>query len=938
MSNRFYNIADKIDKLVKKYSPENLAEIEKFFVEKGLEYYFFSKKLMEVERPVVWLIPLKEKGYFEGRRNPPPQEVKGQPGSFTLPFWNVLPYLERVAKINKENPSDDITNGLAEIIDSIINYRDKNSKRIENYRTDWFVTKIIFMLPYKIWRQEHIDFIGTAIREPFGGSLIQSKISKTVLPALIENKAVDLILKLLEVILDFTKAPDDKWEKIKPLMDKPWLSDALKKFNKQISELCGLEAAKISITTIKKVLQEDENRFSYIMMPTIEDSDQNQFPDRYDCQLVFFVRDMFENSKPEEIKDTIKELLTEDNSILKRIAIHTINRHYNDFKDLFWNWNGNPLNERGCMHELFQLLKENCSQFSKEQINKVLEWIESKDYVHRDEEHKEQVLAYMKKEWLSTLLDTKDPNVISKYNEYGKKSPYPLEHPGSLIWHEEGAWGHISPIQPNELLEKSNEEIAEYLRTWKEEDGWKKPSMDGLSDSLKQGVKQNPEKFTKNLKPFLKVPSVYQDSILRGFRETEKQNEIAWKEVFGFISEIISSNDFWAEEYEKQSYNYRNWIISAIADLIEKGANYEGNVFGDELLPEIEKILLILADKAKAETPQNKRLIDHLLNSTKGKIFSAIIHYCLCYSRLKKEKEIRWPEAIKQDFTRRLNKSIETSIDYSGTLGMYLGTLLYLDQKWVLDNIEKIFPKEDSTHWNAAFEGYLSYSPHVYEETYQLLKKNGHYAEALEVEFSDDYVQEKLVQHICVGFLANWEKLDDPASLISLILKKGKTKHLSEIVHFLWGVKDEKTSNKVKEKIRPLWKTLFEILEKKQADRNYQLVISEFYMWFDIIDEIDDEIASWVKLTAKYINVGFHDSELVENLAKHVEKRPKNVGEIYIEMLNGGAYPDYDQENIKKIVECLYSSGFKDYADTICNMYAEVGYYFLREIYEKYNN
>ncbi|GAI01033.1 unnamed protein product, partial [marine sediment metagenome] len=112
----------------------------------------------------------------------------------------------------------------------------------------------------------------------------------------------------------------------------------------------------------------------------------------------------------------------------------------------------------------------------------------------------------------------------------------------------------------------------------------------------------------------------------------------------------------------------------------------------------------------------------------------------------------------------------------------------------------------------------------------------------------------------------------------------------------------------------------------------------ELHLWLDIIDEIDDEITPWVKLTAKYINVSFRDFELVENLVKHVVKKPKNVGEIYIEMLNGGAYPDYKQEDIKTIVECLYSSGFKEYADTICNMYGEVGYYFLRELYEKNNN
>jgi len=61
------------------------------------------------------------------------------------------------------------------------------------------------------------------------------------------------------------------------------------------------------------------------------------------------------------------------------------------------------------------------------------------------------------------------------------------------------------------------------------------------------------------------------------------------------------------------------------------------------------------------------------------------------------------------------------------------------------------------------------------------------------------------------------------------------------------------------------------------------------------------------------------------------------VAEIYIEMLNYGAYPDYDQKDINKVVKCLYEKGYKEYADSICNKYGEVGYYFLRDMYEKYH-
>jgi len=935
VSGYLYGSFEDIGGLIERYDKSSESKLFQIIRnDKPLEDYAF-KKLAECEDPLSWLMPLRSMGYFAGEKNPPPQEVKGQPGFYTIPFWNVLPYLEYVATKNREKPLPEITDVLAEVVDSIISYRDKNGERVDNYRTDWFATKIIFMLPYNIWNEKHIDFIGTAIQTTFGGLLIQNEIGKSVLPALIDNKAVALILKLLEVILGYKKTTGKTGEKIKPVMDEHWLRDALEKFKKNIAELCGPEAGEIGIKIIKKELKEEEGKFLYIWIPTIEDSSRNQFPDKYECQLVFFVRDMFANSRPEKIRDMVEGLLRKEHSIFKRLAVHTINRYYEEFNDLFWNWQGNPLDEHSCKHELYELLKDNCLSFSKEQINKVLGWIESKDYGKYDEERADRALAYYKKEWLSTLLETNNPDVLSKYAEYDKKEPTKLDHPGLLTWSE--SWvGDISPIQPDELLKKSNEEIAEYLKTWKEEDRWHGPSQDGLRDCLKQCVSKNPKKFTENMGPFLEVQRIHQQSILRGFCEVRNAAEISWKDVLEFVTKIIESDEFWNEKYEKEGYNYRDWIISSIAELIENRANYEGNIFGDELLPQVGKILLTLAEKTQAERPQMKRLIDSVLNSPKGKVFSAMIHYSFCYARSNKDKEVKWPEDIKKDFTRRLDRGIETSLDYSVTLGKFLGNILYLDEKWVSENIEKIFPKENETHWKAAFEGYLSYSQRIDKKTYQLLRENGHYTKALQTEFSEDYVAEKLVQHICIGFLEDWEKLDDPESLICLVLNKGSTKHLWEIIHFLRSVEGEETHKKVKERIKPLWKTMFDLLEKHQGEPDYQSVISNFYLWLDVVDEIDDEIKEWLKLTAKYVNVGFHASELVERLSKHVDKTPQNVAEIYIEMLNAGAYPDYDQKDIIKVVECLYQRSYKEQADRICNMYGEVGYYFLGEIYKKH--
>lgn len=909
--------------------------------DKPLEDYTF-KKLAECENPSRWLIPLKDRGYFSGEKNPRPQEVKDQPGYYTIPLWNVLPFLEHAAKSNKENPSNNITNALAEIIDSIISYRDKNDKRIDNYRTDWFITKIIFMLPYEKWGDKYINFIGEALTTSFGGSLIQSEIGNSVLPALIENKKVVLILKLLDIIFNFTKIEGKKLDKIKPLMEEHWLRDALKKFKKDIAELCGIEAAEVAINRIKSIVEYNDSKFGYIWIPTIEDHTQNKFPEKYECQLVYFVRDMFEQRNGGDVKNKVEELLTYKYSIFIRIAIHTINKHYREIGDLFWKWKDNPLNEDSCKHELYQLLKMNCSSFSKEQINTVLEWIESKEYGNFDKEREEEAKAYYKKKWLSSILETEDKDIKAAYDKYDKINPGKIAHPGFSTWSEGGAVRHISPIKKEEILSKSNEDIVRYLNEYKEEEEkWslEKVGELGLSNCFKECVLEKPEKFAADLAPFFNVERNYQQTLLRGFIEAwNTKKDFSVDGVLDFICQIIESESFWNETYGKQGFNYRNWIVSQIAEFIESGTSDKSHEFDAKYMRKIERILLILVERAESVLDEKRSIIDSVFTSPRGSVFSAMITYSLRHARLlDKEQKIRWPESIKNDFTKRLDRDIETSLDYSVTLGKYLGNLVYLDNKWIFDNLDGLFPRNNKIHWQAAFTGYLSYSQNIYENIYSAFRENGHYKLAIETDFPDEYIGEKLVQHICIGFLEDWEKLEEPDSLICLLLKKQHTKYLSEVIHFLWTIKEGEPLKKLKERIKPLWKAFFDLVSKHENERDYQNLISKLNIWLDIVDEIDDDIKEWVKLTAKYVNVGYRASNLIKYLTKHVDKTPKNVAEIYVEMLNEGAYPDYNKEEIRKIVESLYQKKEKEYADTICNMYGEVGYYFLRDLYEQNN-
>ncbi|GAB4200140.1 MAG: hypothetical protein Fur0023_03120 [Bacteroidia bacterium] len=920
----------------------------------------FFKSLALSPNPFLWLTPLKEKGYFNPANNPKPQKVADNKELYTIPYWSILGYLENVAKKNKENPSEKITNTLLEIVQDIIDYKDENGERIDNYRTDWIVVKIIFSLPIEKINIKHIQFLRISLNSKWDSLLVSSEIKETILPRLLNegSKAKNLTLELLKVILDFKKVKDkfiyteNEFFEYTSIMDEYSFFDTLMIHKAQIAKVCGVDAISIAIQKMKTITNEDAGQFNPLDIPTVEDHPQTTFPEKYQNQLVYFVRDVLSYIKPEDRKNVIENLLKEEHSIFKRIVFHTINYHYEELNHLLWNYKKNPLDEDFVNHELYELFKNHAKEFTKEQIKTIVNWIETKNYGIEDEhdsQRKEKFLAYAKKEWLSSLLESGDTNVRELYDKYHNLNPAEQPHPGFIVWSETKT-GYDNNIPVEEFLNKSNEEIVTFLDKYKD-----KPyrEVGGVAVSFERAVRLHPEKFFSDMKTFLQLPRIFQHSLLLGLREVwTSKKYFDWEVLFNFIIELISPESFWNEEQDR--YKYKDSIISRIAELIEEGTKDDNHAFESKLLPKAEEILLVLAEKTDSELPDMKDIVVSVLNSTKGKIFSAMISYSLRYARLyKRENDERWVESIKDAFEKRLNRNKYPSIEFSLSLGGYLDNLYWLDKKWVKDHINQIFLKENETHWQSAFTGYLFYTSNISQEIYFLLKENNHYLKAVETIFENEYITKRVAQHITVGYLYDWEKLDDKNSLISKLIENKNGSHFEAIIDFLWlngpinkeKIKHLRRYNSLrrlngpinKEKIKPLWKAMFDKLMYDIDNENNKKMIARLLLWTRLVDTIDDEISSWIQTTIKHVAKHIDILHLAEYLSYHAERTPDKVGDIWLDLTNTGVFLSYKHEYLQKTVEVLYQQHEKELADRICNIYGSKGYDFLRDIYEKYN-
>ena len=928
----YLNLLNRLDRILayKAPTPDIIATLPNLLESDARRAYFFR----ELKYPT-WLESLNKEGWFNPEKNPLPYEVPDSPGYYRTPVWYALEYVEKVAN-HPERPVD----LLVDIVNAMVDYTNDAGKRIKNDSTNRRLIKIIGTFPINRIEPKHITFMSTALKYGW----VSREIGETILPRFLKEGKKGLTLDLLKVMFD-AKVVNHR---IRPLMEEYWLKEAIKQQEQAISELCGFEAAQIVLTQIRTLVVEDVHSFDLIERIEVEPSYGRR--QRYAELLVSFTCRLFHLVSRDSIEKTVKSLLKErgaaerdyqdakgSSAIFGRIALNAITHHYHDLKELFWKWKGNPLEEYELKPQLYQLIETHCLDFDESEVGQILHWIESYQYyvvLTEEGEESAKVAALYKREWLTALLKTGDEKAAAAYQKYKRINPVKIESPG-LSRSIKIGYEEMNVMTVAELSEMSNAGIAQYLNDSQEKKFWA-DSIHGLIKTLRECVAANPRRFTDDLQPFQGVRYQYQHSILSGLLNAWRdKREFDWKASFEFIHQIFSSEQFWTEHFEEPP-NYRDWIISTTADLVVEGTGNDKHAFDVHLLPLAEKILMVLVKKVEPSVFTLEDLSSEVLDSVRSKVFSAVVQYALRYARINNPKqEIRWPRAIREDFTKRLDRSVEPSFEFSFMLGHYLPNLLYLDEEWVVDNIDRIFSKRDASHWEATFSGYLSCSL-TSEYLYSLLKKRKDYQKALNTDFADPKVLSKLVEHVCTGWIEDNETLNN-GSLIYQLINNSNPDLLSEMVDFFWRQQYD-TPDKVKLKVKPAWHALIEVLSPKSSEAEYPGILGSLSGWLELIDRIDAESLKWLKLSAKYVEQGVNSVFFVEALRKHVSQTPKEVGVIYLEMLNNEVYPDYPPTDIQEIVRILYNQGYKEDAAEICNLYAAAGFDFLRSLYEEYQN
>lgn len=944
--------------------------IAKFLENPILDNYFF-RKVSTLE----WFPKLKHKSFFDPKKVPKPKPAD-EKDSYIIPEWNVLPYLEKVSRQVSTPENDKFIDELLEIIKNVSSYKDNKGNHIDNYRTWWYFIKILTNIPSKKIPFEIIDQIPIWLDSKFDTTLQGTEIVTRLLPKFLGEASTDEDVRKAEKIIKYisdikTKKVSKKDEKLFGTkeeysfkIDRYWVEKAFRKNTNIIVQKCSLNVVEDIVNKIECMLANREDG-TYSSFYT--DSRSNEPIDVFTNTLKKILVDKAKN-KPIEIKGLLEKFIKHDFYYFQKMAIYVIAQNINVYKDLIWKYINEIIGDSVWRNHLvgneLKHLLQNIHELSSEQKRRLKSLIEKGPKKDIPDEDSERYVLRWKQELCQALRH--DPTFSQLYEELKEQTKEEAELSPGLVW-TEMKWGAgESPLSEDELIKKSNVELAKIFMEFREENRWEGPTVDGLSDMLKKVVCENPTKFIEDLTPFLNSGYLFIYDILWGIRDAWKdKKEIDWIKILGFIHKYIDRKDFWDDKFTVEGSHWsadHNWVLRFVGELIQEGTKDDRWAFKAELLPKAQEILfLTITEIIRKPTKKEKESDDPVtlaLNSAPGNIITALILLALRKAGVEnkeiKKGESRWTDEIRDIYDDMLQNNVDEAFTL---LGQYMPNFMYLDKAWVIAKIGEL-EKQKDPYWSYFMSGYF-YGGKVFFDVFKMMMP--HYIRAIRSEFKDKTAEERFIQHIAIGYLNDLVEIKKE-SLLDKLIEKSNPKQIDILVSYfrnqwreLLDAKEKlDETTKIRNTIINFWRHLYQkYKEKPELSDDDREVLSQLLDLTIFLPNLNDEYYEWIVFSfseSKHKRY-YEPVHLIEDLLvlKDKGKQPASrmlVGKIFLEILKK-ATPYTFKENIKEIVDSLYgieNKKTKEFADKICNIYAKRGIYdeqtgqlFLRDVYEKYN-
>jgi hypothetical protein len=431
-----------------------------------------------------------------------------------------------------------------------------------------------------------------------------------------------------------------------------------------------------------------------------------------------------------------------------------------------------------------------------------------------------------------------------------------------------------------------------------------------ITDALGQVIKDNPEKFMKEIDNFIDIHPVYQERLIEALHaslSSKKGILFDWEKILKLIKEII---------YRE---NNKEDMLLATARLVNHAL--EKNLipidYKNALWEIIDRILNNL-DKPKTNNKQIEYTYFHIdtfiISTLEG---LSIISLILCPYWLKKNNEIEnlnsVPE-VKDKLEYYLNK--QTSIITHAVYGLYLHSLLYIDEHWTRNMIYKIFPTDKKEYFFGAWYSYVKLN-YPYHEVGLLKDVYAYAIENMKYDIESECYK-GLVHHLV--FLYGWGIIPLNEPILRRFWEKANDDIRGYFIRYVGQqLKRDEIPIDAIQRFKELWKWRLDYIRNISNKNDFQKELENFIEWMNS-KKLDDKWAlenliETIKLsnsiTYEYISVLETSIETVSKfpdlVLKYLDSLIHKVSEIDLNL-----YLTEIKKFIEEISEILKSNEKND--------------------------
>jgi hypothetical protein len=773
-------------------SPETVAKAMSAMEHRTDAYRYFFEHLDSPD----WIIPLQGEGFFVD----PPSAVRE--GEFIrFPIWPESRYLARVANADPGQvlqaiqaiPATDNVRVYEDVADAALLMTREQIITLLPRFIEWLDSPYQLLLPDKV--------ADLSVRLAALGSI---------------DSAISLARKLLELIAVETPAVSGfpPLRHVRGRLDDWRYEGVLQKVGASVGAvdpralflfLIELLRTAVDLVTLASVAPNDT---SFAWRPSIEDSDQNWDHD-FRGQLVRSLRDAALDvaSMDSASRDYVLESLEAERwKVFERMALYII-RVLGDSAlpaartRLLRLESGN---DPELFHEYWLLARHTFTKLSLDEQLQILSATESPQSdeapveADRREQHQLVRLAILTRAVLP-------PEWQGRFDELAATHSLP-EHPSFLVSHGGIRTGPNSPVEPEELLSFSDEQLLTFLSSWQPTGVWMGPSPEGLGRALTQAVTQDPGRFA-DLAPRLRGHDpTYVRGVLGGFRDAAKGTvSFDWQGVLTLAiwavqqepAERGEATDFERDQGWSSARQAVAWMLSQGLEPSLQAVPYALRTNVWEALQPLTLDSNPTQDFESRYGGANMDPLSLSLNTVRGAAFHALISFAL-WVRRHIEDVPDSAERLSRGFDempevrRVLEDHLDPHLDASPAIRSVYGQafpfLVLMDSTWARNQVESIFPntQDDVELWRSAWLGYLS-TPNIYNTVVAILIDQYGTAVTRLFDQGDESHEDpaQLSHHLMAMYWRSLIDLNAPTSLLPEFWKRATGKERAEALTFV---------------------------------------------------------------------------------------------------------------------------------------------------------